>query len=180
MGTTAANNEEVILVNERDEEIGRMEKHAAHRAPVLHRAFSIFLFDAEGRMLLQQRAAVKYHSPLLWTNACCSHPRPGERTEDAAARRLMEELGLRTTLDHRFAFTYLAEVGNGLTEHELDHVYFGTISTTPEPNPMEVNDWRYVEVDALREELKAHPARFTAWFHICWPMVEEHLSKKRA
>lgn len=180
MITNAANSEEVILVNERDEEIGRMEKHAAHREPVLHRAFSVFLFDGEGRMLLQQRAAVKYHSPSLWTNACCSHPRPGERTEDAAARRLMEELGLRTPLEHRFAFTYQAEVGNGLTEYELDHVYFGTISGAPTPNPLEVQDWRYVELDVLREEMTAHPDRFTAWLHICWPMVEEHLSEKRA
>lgn len=180
MANTVDSTEEVILVNERDEEIGRMEKHAAHRQPVLHRAFSIFLFDANGRMLLQQRAAGKYHSPLLWTNACCSHPRPGERTEEAAARRLTEELGLRIPLEHRFAFTYQAEVGNGLTEYELDHVYFGTVREAPAPNPLEVEAWRYVELEALREEMTAHPDRFTAWLHICWPMVEEHLSKKRA
>lgn len=180
MDSSAVKGEEVILVNERDEEIGRMEKHAAHREPMLHRAFSIFLFDASGRMLLQQRAAGKYHSPLLWTNACCSHPRPGERTEEAAARRLMEELGIHTHLEHRFAFTYQAEVGNGLTEYELDHVYFGTVTAPPTPNPLEVEDWRYVELEALREEMTAYPDRFTAWLRICWPMVEEHLSKKRA
>ncbi|HNK86555.1 MAG TPA: isopentenyl-diphosphate Delta-isomerase, partial [Flavobacteriales bacterium] len=117
--------EQVTLVNERDEVIGRMEKLEAHRVGALHRAFSIFIFNREGRLLLQQRADGKYHSPGLWTNSCCGHPRPGEPTMKAAQRRLHEELGIRCELTEEFTFSYRAEFGNGLIEHELDHVFFG-------------------------------------------------------
>ncbi|MBX2971758.1 MAG: isopentenyl-diphosphate Delta-isomerase [Flavobacteriales bacterium] len=170
--------EHVILVNEQDDVLGAMEKHEAHRRGVLHRAFSIFLFDAEGRVLLQQRAADKYHSASLWTNTCCSHPRPGEDTAAAATRRLKEEMGMDARLEHRFTFTYRADVGHALTEHELDHVFFGPARGTPTPDPTEVQDWRYVEVEALSAEIAAHPERFTAWLRICWPLVCGQLQVK--
>lgn len=172
--------ENVILVNEQDEMLGTMEKYEAHRRGLLHRAFSIFLFDAEGRLLLQQRAATKYHSASLWTNTCCSHPRPGETIDQAAMRRLREEMGLSAELEQRFTFTYKAEMGNGLIEHELDHVFFGRTNATPRPDPAEVHDWRYVQVDELGSELETHPERYTAWLHICWPRVCDQLLKKRA
>ena len=172
--------EHVILVNEQDEMTGTMEKHEAHRKGVLHRAFSVFRFDAEGRLLLQQRAAGKYHSASLWTNTCCSHPRPGEDTAVAAVRRLQEEMGLHAALEHRFAFIYRAEVGHGLIEHELDHVFFGQAHATPNPDPTEAQDWRYVDMVALSAELEAHPERFTAWLRICWPQVHKQILKKRA
>lgn len=172
--------EEVVLVDEDDQAIGTMEKHEAHRQGRLHRAFSIFLFDAEGRILLQQRASNKYHSAALWTNTCCGHPRPGERLATAAKRRLHEEMGLMADLDHRFAFTYKAAVGNGLTEHEFDHVFLGRATTTPTPDPGEAQDWRPAGINELSAEMEDHPERFTAWLHICWPLVREQLLKKRA
>lgn len=172
--------EQVILVNEQDEMLGTMEKYEAHRQGLLHRAFSIFLFDAEDRVLLQRRARTKYHSASLWTNTCCSHPRPGEQLLRAAERRLREEMGLSAQLELRFNFTYKADVGNGLIEHELDHVFFGRTNDTPRPDPTEVQDWRYAEVDELSAELEAHAERFTPWLHICWPLVREHLVKMRA
>ena len=172
--------EEVVLVNERDEAIGTMEKQEAHRKGLLHRAFSIFLFDAEGRLLLQQRAAEKYHSASLWTNTCCSHPRPGEELALAAARRLHEEMGQTAVLEPRFTFTYRAEVGNGLIEHELDHVFFGRATTDPVPDPAEVQAWRYVDMDELRLEMETYPERFTTWLRICLPLVSEQLFTERA
>jgi len=165
--------EHVILVSDQDEVVGTMEKYEAHRQGALHRAFSIFLFDAAGRLLIQQRAADKYHSGSLWTNTCCSHPRPGEETSTAAARRLREEMGLLPPLEHRFTFTYRAEVGHGLIEHELDHVFFGRTEGTPSPDPTEVQDWRFVAIDALNAEIADHPDRFTTWLRICWPLVME-------
>ncbi|MBL7951941.1 MAG: isopentenyl-diphosphate Delta-isomerase [Flavobacteriales bacterium] len=177
---TTTTKEEVILVSEQDEMLGTMEKYEAHRRGVLHRAFSVFLFDTAGRVLLQQRAATKYHSASLWTNTCCSHPRPGEKLVLAAQRRLHEEMGLSAELEHRFTFTYEANVGNGLIEHELDHVFFGRATATPAPDPEEVQHWRYIEVNELNAELEAHPERFTAWLHICWPLVCDQLLKKRA
>ena len=118
--------EEVILVNEQDEQTGTIEKMEAHRKALLHRAFSVFIFNGKGEMLLQQRAMGKYHSPGLWTNACCSHPRPGEEVETAAFRRLKEEMGIETSLKKIFDFIYRTEFDNGLTEYEFDHVYIGT------------------------------------------------------
>lgn len=180
MMDTTTSQEEVILVNEHDEMLGTMEKHEAHSRGLLHRAFSIFLFDASGRVLLQQRAATKYHSASLWTNTCCSHPRPKEKLLLAAVRRLREEMGLTAELEHRFTFTYEANVGNSLIEHELDHVFFGRATSAPAPDPAEVQDWRYIEVDQLSAELERHPERFTAWLHICWPLVCGQLLQKRA
>lgn len=172
--------EEVVLVNERDEALGTMEKLEAHRQGVLHRAFSIFLFDESGQLLLQQRAAGKYHSALLWTNTCCSHPRPDEPVASAANRRLQEEMGLSVELDHRFTFIYKARVAEYLWEHELDHVLFGTLKGTPTPDPTEVEDWKLIPLDELESDLERHPERYTAWLKHCWPKVMHALRQERA
>lgn len=163
--------EHVILVNEADEPVGTMEKMEAHEKGVLHRAFSVFLFNAEGELLLHQRALSKYHSGGLWTNTCCSHPRPGETVLDAAHRRLMEEMGMQSDLSEAFSFLYRAELDRGMIEHELDHVVLGEAVDAPEPNPEEVESYRYVGLEALRDEMAAHPERFTEWFKICLPEV---------
>jgi isopentenyl-diphosphate delta-isomerase len=163
--------EQVILVDERDREIGTMGKLEAHRRGALHRAFSIFGFDPQGRLLLQRRAAGKYHSGGLWTNTCCSHPRPGEATGAAAARRLREEMGLGFPLTPAFTFRYEASFPNGLREHELDHVFFGDCAGEPRPDPAEVDGWRYAALDELAREVAAHPEQFTAWLAVCLPEV---------
>jgi len=163
--------EEVILVNENDEAIGTMEKMAAHEKAILHRAFSVFIFNAEGKMLLQQRAFSKYHSGGLWTNACCSHPKPNEETLAAAQRRLQEELGFVTDLKKVFHFTYQASFDNGLTEHEFDHVYVGYYNNSILPNPEEVNDISFITMDEVLQSLQDEPAKYTAWFHIAFPKV---------
>lgn len=165
--------EEVILVNEADVAVGTMEKIEAHQRALLHRAFSIFIFDSGGRMLLQRRADGKYHSPGLWTNACCSHPRPGEDTEAAAIRRLREELGFTTSLTRLFSFTYRSEYDNGLTEFEFDHVFVGRYDAAIHADPAEVSDHRYRSLDEIRAELLAQPGQFTTWFHLAFPMVSE-------
>jgi isopentenyl-diphosphate Delta-isomerase len=165
--------EEVILVNEADIPVGTMEKVEAHLKALLHRAFSVFIFDGEGKMLLQRRADGKYHSPGLWTNACCSHPRPGEETEAAAVRRLREELGFTTALTELFAFTYRSEYDNGLTEFEFDHVFVGRYEGAIHPDPAEVSGHGYRSMDEIRAELQTDPARFTTWFHLAFPLVSE-------
>jgi isopentenyl-diphosphate Delta-isomerase len=165
--------EEVILVNGQDEPVGTMEKMAAHYEAVLHRAFSVFLFNDKGEMLLQQRAKQKYHSGGLWTNACCSHPRPGEETIDAASRRLNEEMGIRTQLQKIFDFTYKAAFDNGLTEHEYDHVFTGNYGGEIKPNKDEVQDYCYKTMEEIRTTLQSHPHKYTAWFHIAFPKVFE-------
>lgn len=150
-----------------------MEKMEAHEKAVLHRAFSIFIFNSKGELLLQQRAAHKYHSPLLWTNTCCSHPRPEEDTLKAAKRRLKEEMGLISSLKHAFHFIYKTPFDNGLTEHELDHVFVGTTDALPQLNREEVEDYRYSSLDILSDEMTQHPENFTSWFNICLPKVKE-------
>ncbi|MFT5141456.1 MAG: isopentenyl-diphosphate delta-isomerase [Rhodothermales bacterium] len=160
--------ERVVLVDKDDVPVGEMEKMEAHRLGVLHRAISVFVFDRKGDMLLQRRAAVKYHSPGLWTNTCCSHPRPNEDVQDAASRRLGEEMGLACELHRRFSFTYRAEFEGGLIEHELDHVFVGRSDDVPRPHPDEVSDWRYASVPQVRSEMELHPERFTPWFRICF------------
>ena len=160
--------ERVILVDEADRELGTEGKLRAHREARLHRAFSVFLFDAEGRMLLQRRAAEKYHSGGLWTNTCCSHPRPGEEVGAAARRRLEEEMGLRCELERAFTFVYRAELDDGLWEHEYDHVFIGSVDVDPEPDPAEVEGWRWVAVEEVEREMEAHPERFTIWFRIAF------------
>jgi len=171
--------EEVILVNERDEQVGSMEKMEAHRKGVLHRAFSVFIFNDKNEMLLQQRATSKYHSGGLWTNACCSHPRPGEQTEAAAARRLHEELGFTIPLSKIFDFHYNAAFDNGLTEHEFDHVYVGTYTGKIAPNPSEVQDYCYKSMDEISATIQSHPHKYTAWFCIAFPKVAEWLQSGR-
>lgn len=165
-------NSNVILVDEQDHVVGTMEKLEAHRRGVLHRAFSVFIFDKAGRMLLQQRAAQKYHGGLLWTNACCSHPYPGEATLAAAHRRLNEELGFDTALTEIFSFTYKAEVENGLIEHEFDHVFVGAYEGQIKFNPDEVADYCYSTMDEVKAAILAQPAKFTSWFRIVFPQIE--------
>jgi isopentenyl-diphosphate Delta-isomerase len=164
--------QEVILVNENDEPIGVMEKLRTHEQGLLHRAFSVFIFDRQGRMLLQQRAAEKYHGGQLWTNACCSHPYPGEELEDAAQRRLKEELGFSTELKEIFSFTYHAKVENNLIEHEFDHVFAGQYENIVRPNPDEVADYAYKTMEEIKQEVAMHPGKFTSWFKIAFPRIE--------
>ena len=163
---------EVILVSAQDEEIGVMEKMEAHQKGLLHRAFSVFIFDKSGRMLLQQRAAQKYHGGLLWTNACCSHPFPGEGIEDAAERRLQEELGFTTSLQKAFCFTYKAEVENNLIEHEFDHVFVGEYEGEMKLNEDEVAAVAYHGMEEVKKLLEDRPAFFTTWFRIAFPQIE--------
>jgi len=164
---------EVILVNEHDEAIGAMDKMEAHRKGLLHRAFSVFIFDSKGRMLLQQRSGEKYHGALLWTNACCSHPFVGENIQRAAERRLREEMGFVSQLEKVFSFTYRASVENGLTEHEFDHVFVGEYEGEILINPREVAAFEYRDMDAIRRGLEDTPDLFTTWFKIAFPRVEE-------
>jgi isopentenyl-diphosphate delta-isomerase len=163
--------EQVVLVNEQDQEIGLMEKMEAHRTGELHRAFSVFIFNQQGQMLLQRRALDKYHSGGLWTNACCSHPRPGEGVGDAAGRRLKEELGFSAALEPVFNFVYKANFENGLTEHEFDHVYFGKHNGKIFPNPKEVMDVEFENMETIAAELRSDPKKFTAWFQLVFDRV---------
>ena len=166
-------NDKVILVNEHDDMVGIMDKMEAHKQGLLHRAFSIFIFNTKGEMLLQQRAFSKYHSGGLWTNACCSHPLPGEKTKDAVQRRLMEELGFETPLEKIFDFVYKATFDNGLTEHEFDHVFVGEYDGQLNINPDEVNDCCYKEFSEIKDTMQTHPQKYTAWFHLAFPKIEE-------
>jgi isopentenyl-diphosphate delta-isomerase len=169
--------EEVILVNERDEQVGTMEKMEAHIKGELHRAFSVFIFNEKNEMLLQQRALSKYHSAGLWTNACCSHPRPGESTESAATRRLQEELGFNTSITKIFDFKYNSSFNNGLIEHEFDHVFVGAFSGPLHPNPDEVQDYRYNTIEEISNSINSNPEVYTTWFCIAFPMVKRWLSQ---
>lgn len=174
--TSALGSDAVVLVDPNDRELGVMEKLEAHEKGLLHRAFSFFIFNSKGEWLLQQRAWEKYHSPGLWTNACCSHPRRGESPADAATRRLQEELGVYCQAKPIFKFLYRSEFSNGLIEHELDHVLIGYSDTLPEPNPAEVAAYRYVSLSDLEYELKQYPANFTVWFRICFQEVKDKLA----
>jgi isopentenyl-diphosphate delta-isomerase len=165
------NIQQVVLVDEHDNEVGVMEKMEAHQKALLHRAFSVFVFNAKGEMLLQQRALSKYHSGGLWTNTCCSHPYPGESVADAAARRLHEELGFTTPLHKAFSFVYKAAFDNGLTEHEFDHVFVGEYEGTINPNQAEVGDYCYRSPDAIASDMELRPELYTAWFRIAFPRV---------
>jgi isopentenyl-diphosphate delta-isomerase len=167
--------EQVILVSEKDQPIGTMEKMEAHRKGVLHRAFSVFIFDRHGKMLLQQRALHKYHSGGLWSNACCSHPRPGEDTLSAAKKRLKEEMGFETELRSLFSFAYKAEFENGLIEHEYDHVLAGHYDGKVLPNKNEVMNYRFESMDQIKSELEQNPEQFTAWFRLVVHNVSPHI-----
>jgi isopentenyl-diphosphate delta-isomerase len=168
---------EVVLVDASDCELGVMEKMEAHVKGVLHRAFSVFIYNSEGHMLLQQRADDKYHSAGLWTNACCSHPFPGEDLLTAANRRLSEEMGMTADLRASFSFIYKAELGNGLTEHEYDHVFVGNTDQLPAINPAEVKSYRWASEEQIQHEINTTPENFTAWFLIAFPMLLSEKTK---
>lgn len=164
-------------MNANDEAIGFMEKMEVHQKGLLHRAFSIFIFNAKGEMLLQQRADNKYHSAGLWTNACCSHPQASDDDMEAAAvRRLQEEMGFATKITKAFSFTYKTEFDNGLTEHELDHVYTGVYDGDIHPDPHEAKDFCFMTMDAIRDAIASHPKKYTSWFKIAFPKLEEYLA----
>ena len=165
--------EQVILVDVDDCEIGLMEKMEAHKQAVLHRAFSVFLFNSQGKMLLQQRALTKYHSAGLWTNTCCSHPRPGETLENAVSRRLMEEMGISAKVSKAFDFIYQAELPDHLNEHEFDHVFIGNFDDEVRPNHLEVANFVYQSIEEIDANLQSHPEKYTVWFKIAFPKVVE-------
>ena len=171
--------EQVILVNEKDEPIGLMGKMEAHEKGLLHRAFSVFVFNSKQEVLLQQRAACKYHSPNLWTNTCCSHPRAGETNQQAGERRLQEEMGLQVPLQEVFSFIYKAPFDNGLTEHEYDHVLIGYSDAQPQINPEEVASWQWLSLEAIKEDILQAPERYTAWFKIIFEEFYHHLLSKQ-
>ncbi|GGE64744.1 isopentenyl-diphosphate delta-isomerase [Pedobacter psychrotolerans] len=166
--------DQVILVDVNDFPVGYMEKLEAHQKGILHRAFSIFIFNSKDELLLQQRAINKYHSGGLWTNTCCSHPKPGENNLEAANRRLMEEMGMKTDLSYAFNFTYRAAFDNGLIEHEFDHVFFGKSDLLPILNREEVENFKYLSLPSLKEELQRNPDDYTPWLRICLDKVIEH------
>lgn len=166
--------DQVVLVDEFDTAHGTADKLEAHVEGWLHRAFSVFIFDQKGRLLLQQRNVRKYHSGGLWSNTCCSHPRPGEAVEAAARRRLLEEMGFECPLERAFGFVYHSEVGAGLYEHEYDHVFVGSFDGSVTPDPDEASDWDWVDVDALRTDIARHPERYTAWFKIALDRALSH------
>lgn len=158
--------EKVILVDTNDEPIGLMEKMRAHEQGILHRAFSVFVFNDNNEVMLQQRAKSKYHSPLLWTNTCCSHQRPGESNIQAGKRRLKEEMGFETELKELFHFIYKAPFNNGLTEHELDYVLIGKYNDEPKINTEEVESWKWMSIEDIKTDMQNHPECYTAWFKI--------------
>lgn len=167
----------VVLVDNNDNQIGLMEKQAAHLNPTLHRAFSIFIFNSKGEMLLQQRALTKYHTPGLWTNTCCSHPRDGESLADATKRRLKEEMGMECELKEVFNFIYKADVMQGLIEHEFDHVFVGTTDAIPIINREEVEVYKYEIVENIKKDIEKHPEVYTAWFKIAFAKLLHVISQ---
>ncbi|HRX10801.1 MAG TPA: isopentenyl-diphosphate Delta-isomerase [Draconibacterium sp.] len=169
----------VILVDANDNEIGAMQKMEAHRKALLHRAISVFICNLNGEWLLQKRASGKYHSKGLWTNTSCSHPFPGESNSDAANRRLMEEMGLKTDLAEIFSFTYKEPLDNELTEHEFDHVFFGITDDKPIINPDEVEDWKYISYNELKADILKNPGNYTVWFLKIFNRVHEYALLKK-
>ncbi|WP_405267373.1 isopentenyl-diphosphate Delta-isomerase [Cellulophaga sp. Ld12] len=171
--------EHVILVNQSDEQIGTMPKMEAHEKAVLHRAFSVFIMNKKGETMLQQRAAHKYHSPLLWTNTCCSHQRVGETNIQAGKRRLQEEMGFQAELKELFSFIYKAPFDNGLTEHELDHVMVGYSDHSPEINPEEVADWKWMLPEDVKNDIATNPGHYTAWFKIIFEKFYSYITQHK-
>ncbi|WP_124981218.1 isopentenyl-diphosphate Delta-isomerase [Nonlabens xiamenensis] len=168
--------EQVILVNEKDEQVGLMEKIEAHEKALLHRAFSVFVLNDKNEIMLQQRAFGKYHSPGLWTNTCCSHQREGESNIAAGKRRLMEEMGFTTELEELFNFIYIAPFENGLTEHEFDHVMIGKYNDEPKINPDEVADYKWMSAEDIKEDMLHQPQNYTEWFKIIFDKYYAHIS----
>ena len=169
--------ENVILVDENDNQVGLMPKLEAHQKGLLHRAFSIFIFNSKYELLLQKRASSKYHSGGLWTNTCCSHPREGEDTLDAANRRLIEEMGIETSLRKVHDFIYKAELDNDLTEHEFDHVLYGIYNEDPIINEDEADDFKWIDMDSLNEDIKKNRDNYTIWFKIAFEYFYNYLKK---
>ncbi|MCV9878223.1 isopentenyl-diphosphate Delta-isomerase [Brenneria izbisi] len=162
---------EVILVDEADQPTGVMEKQEAHEKGLLHRAITVYVFNSRQQLLLQQRAIDKYHSGGLWSNTCCSHPAPGEKASQAAHRRLYQEMGLRCPLIPMFTLTYRLALENGLTEHEIGHVYFGVTDDIPQVSPEEVADYRYLSLEQITHDMETSPERFTAWFRLTFSRI---------
>ena len=171
--------EQVILVDSNDNPIGTMNKMEAHEKAVLHRAFSVFILNDKNEVMLQQRAAHKYHSPLLWTNTCCSHQRVGETNIEAGKRRLFEEMGFTADLKELFYFIYKAPFDNGLTEHELDHVMIGYSNENPVINKEEVESWKWMSIEAIKEDMTANPNDYTVWFKIIFDEFYHFLEENK-
>ncbi len=168
--------EYVILVDTNDAKVGLMPKLEAHEKALLHRAFSVFIMNSKGQTMLQQRAADKYHSPLLWTNTCCSHQRDGESNIEAGKRRLQEERGFVAELQELCSFIYKAPFDNGLTEHEFDHVMIGQFEGSPKINPEEVADWKWMYPSDIKKDIENNPESYTAWFKIIFDKFYEHIT----
>lgn len=171
--------EQVILVDTDDNPIGTMNKMEAHEKAVLHRAFSVFILNDKNEVMLQQRAAHKYHSPLLWTNTCCSHQRVGETNIEAGKRRLFEEMGFTAELKELFHFIYKAPFDNGLTEHELDHVMIGYSNENPVINPEEVESWKWMSIEAIKADMMGNPNAYTVWFKIIFDEFYHFLEENK-
>jgi isopentenyl-diphosphate delta-isomerase len=171
----AMTEEMVILVNENDKKIGLMPKQEAHEKALLHRAFSVFIFNDKRELMLQQRAYDKYHSPGLWTNTCCSHQRDGESNIEAGKRRLKEEMGFEAELKETISFIYKAPFDNGLTEHEYDHILIGYFNGIPNLNPEEVANWKWMSVEDIKNDISNNPDNYTAWFKIIFDKFYPHL-----
>ena len=169
--------ENVILVDNNDNQVGLMPKLEAHQKGLLHRAFSVFIFNGKYELLLQKRASSKYHSGGLWTNTCCSHPREGEDILDAANRRLIEEMGIDTSLRKVHDFIYKAELDNDLTEHEFDHVFYGVYNGDPIINKDEADDFKWIDMDSLNEDIKTNGDNYTIWFKIAFEYFYNYLKK---
>ena len=167
---------EVILVDKDDNATGSMEKMEAHRKGFLHRAFSVFIFNEKMQLMLQQRALHKYHSPGLWSNTCCSHPYPGEEVEEAAHRRLAQEMGFDCGIREVFSFIYKADLDQEMTEHELDHVLIGKYNEEPVLNSEEVADWKWIGLDELLIDMEKHPEQYTVWFRIIFKEFREKIA----
>ncbi|MFT5215463.1 MAG: isopentenyl-diphosphate delta-isomerase [Glaciecola sp.] len=170
------NEEKVILVNEKDEQIGLMPKMEAHEKAILHRAFSVFIFNDKNELMLQQRALCKYHSPGLWTNTCCSHQRDGESNIEAGKRRLQEEMGFVADLKETTSFIYKAPFDNGLTEHEFDHILVGYYNEEPYMNSEEVASWKWKNLEDVKVDISLHPEVYTAWFKIIFEKFYKHIN----
>jgi len=168
--------EKVILVNENDEQIGLMEKIEAHEKALLHRAFSVFVYNDKNEVMIQQRALSKYHSPGLWTNTCCSHQKEGETNVEAGKRRLMEEMGFQTDLKEVTSFIYKAPFDNGLSEHEYDYILVGHYNEKPKINPDEVASWKWMSLEDIKKDMNNHPEKYTAWFKIIFDKYYNFIS----
>ena len=167
--------ERILLVDSHDKEIGFGDKMETHREGRLHRSFSIFVLNSKGELLMQQRAKTKYHSGGLWSNTCCSHQREGESIDEAAHRRLKEEMGFDTDLKELFTFIYKVKLDHDLFEHEYDHVFLGTFDGRPTPNPQEVEDWKFTNLSDLQKDIKEHSEKYTFWFKASFDRVFERL-----